>query len=137
MEENVGMFDALIRFGAVALLTVGAYWLTRLLLARFALPLLRRSQPKWAAAVERSRLPMLTALLAAVITLGLAASVLTDSYPQINNVVRILDVAVGIGVLPSCWRQALRSPSPSTSKCRWRKMCRCAALHSWCRAAST
>jgi miniconductance mechanosensitive channel len=99
MEENVGMFDALIRFGAVALLTVGAYWLTRLLLARFALPLLRRSQPKWAAAIERSRLPMLTALLAAVITLGLAAGVLTSSYPQINNVLRILDVAVGIGVL--------------------------------------
>jgi len=98
MEENVGMFDALIRFGAVALLTVGAYWLTRLLLARFALPLLRRSQPKWAAAVERSRLSMLTALLAAVITLGLAASVLTDAYSQINNLVRILDVAVGIGL---------------------------------------
>jgi small-conductance mechanosensitive channel len=99
MEENLGMFDALIRFGAVALLTVGAYWLTRLLLARFALPLLRRSQPKWAAPVERSRLPMLTALLAAVITLGLAASVLTDAYSQINNLVRVLDVAAGIGLL--------------------------------------
>ena len=98
MEENVGMFDAVIRFGVVALLTIGAYWLTRLLLARFALPLLRRSRPKWAAPVERSRLPMLTALLVAVITLGLAASILTDAYPQINNVVRILDVAVGIGV---------------------------------------
>ena len=99
MQENVGMFDALIRFGLVALLTVGAYWLTRLLLARFALPLLRRSRPSWAAPVERSRLPMLTALLVAVITLGLAASVLTDAYPQLNNLVRILDTAVGIGVL--------------------------------------
>jgi miniconductance mechanosensitive channel len=98
MEDNVGMFDALLRFGLVALLTVGAYWLTRLLLARFALPLLRRSQPKWAAPVERSRLPMLTALLVAVITLGLAASILTDNYPQINNLVRLLDTAVGIGV---------------------------------------
>ncbi len=93
------MFDALLRFGLVALLTVGAYWLTRLLLARFALPLLRRSRPNWAAPVERSRLPMLTALLVAVITLGLAASVLTDGYPQINNLVQILDAAVGIGVL--------------------------------------
>lgn len=98
MEDNVGMFDALLRFGLVALLTVGAYWLTRLLLARFALPLLRRSQPKWTAPVERSRLPMLTALLVAVITLGLAASILTDNYPQINNLVRLLDTAVGIGV---------------------------------------
>ncbi len=93
------MFDALLRFGLVALLTIAAYWLTRLLLARFALPLLRRSRPKWAGPVERSRLPMLAALLVAVITLGLAASVLTDGYPQINNLVRILDTAVGIGVL--------------------------------------
>jgi len=99
MEENVGMFDALIRFGAVALLTVGAYWLTRLLLARFALPLLRRSRPDWARPVERSRLPMLTALLVAVIALGLAASILTDAYPQINNLLRILDSAAGIGIL--------------------------------------
>jgi miniconductance mechanosensitive channel len=93
------MFDALLRFGLVALLTVGAYSLTRLLLARFALPLLRRSRPNWATPVERSRLPMLTALLVAVITLGLAASTLTDGYPQINNLVRILDMAAGIGVL--------------------------------------
>lgn len=99
MEENVGMVDAVLRFGLVALLTVGAYWLTRLLLARFALPLLRRSRSSWAEPVERSRLPMLTALLVAVITLGLAASVLTVSYPQINNVVQILDTAIGIGVL--------------------------------------
>lgn len=93
------MVDAVLRFGLVALLTVGAYLLTRLLLARFALPLLRRSRPNWAAAVERSRLLMLTALLVAVIALGLAASILTDGYPQINNLVRILDTAVGIGVL--------------------------------------
>ncbi len=93
------MFDALLRFGLVAILTIGAYWLTRLLLARFALPLLRRSRPNWATPVERSRLPMLTALLVAVITLGLAASILTDAYPQINNLVRILDTAVGIGVI--------------------------------------
>lgn len=99
MEDNVGMFDALLRFGAVALLTAGAYWLTRWLLARFALPLLRRTRPNWAAPVERSRLPMLAALLAAVIMLGLAASILTDNYPQINSLVRLLDTVVGIGVL--------------------------------------
>ena len=93
------MLDAVLRFGLVALLTVGAYWLTRLPLARFAFPLLRRSRPKWAGPVERSRLPMLTALLVAVIVLGLAAKVLTDGYPQINNLVRLIDMADGIAVL--------------------------------------
>jgi len=92
------MFDAVLRFGLVALLTVGAYWLTRLLLARFALPLLRRSQPNWAAPVERSRLPMLTSLLAAVIMLGLAAALFTVGYPQVNELLRLFDTVAGIGV---------------------------------------
>ena len=43
MSVETGTFlDALLRVGLVALLTFGAYWLTRVLLAHFVLPLLRR-----------------------------------------------------------------------------------------------
>ena len=93
------MFDILLRGGVVIALTAGAYFLTRMLLARFALPLLRRSRPAWAAPVERSRLPMLTALLAAVLTLGVALGLLAYGYPQLTELVRLLDTAVGIGIL--------------------------------------
>ena len=92
-------FDIVIRGGIVVALTAGAYFLTRMLLARFALPLLRRSRPAWAAPVERSRLPMLTALLAAVLTLGVAVGLMAYDYPQFTDLVRLLDTAVGIGIL--------------------------------------
>ena len=93
------MFDILLRGGIVVALTAGAYFLTRMLLARFALPLLRRSRPAWAAPVERSRLPMLTALLAAVLTLGVAVGLMAYGYPQLTDLVRLLDTAAGIGIL--------------------------------------
>ena len=93
------MFDILLRGGVVIALTAGAYFLTRMLLARFALPLLRRRRPAWAAPVERSRLLMLTALLAAVLTLGVALGLLAYGYPQLTELVRLLDTAVGIGIL--------------------------------------
>ena len=93
------LFDFSLRVGLVVVLTVGAYWLTRALVARFALPLLRRTRPPWAAPVERSRLPKLTALLVAVIVLGLAVGLLTEGYPQLAELVRLLDTAVGIGIL--------------------------------------
>ena len=93
------MFDVLLRGGAVIALTAGAYFLTRMLLARFALPLLRRSRPAWAAPVERSRLPMLTALLAAVLTLGVAVSLLAAGYPELANLVRLVDTATGVAIL--------------------------------------
>ena len=93
------MFDILLRGGAVIALTAGAYFLTRMLLARFALPLLRRSRPAWAAPVERSRLPMLTALLAAVLTLGVAVGLLAAGYPELANLVRLVDTAAGVAIL--------------------------------------
>ena len=93
------LFDVLWRFGLAVVLTVGAYLLTRFLLARFALPLLRRHRPAWALPVERSRLPMLTALLAAVLMLYLAAGLLTAGYPQFTELLRLVDAAVGIGIM--------------------------------------
>ena len=93
------MFDILLRGGVVIALTAGAYFLTRMLLARFALPLLRRRRPAWAAPVERSRLLMLTALLAAVLTLGVAVGLMAYGYPQLTDLVRLLDTAAGIGIL--------------------------------------
>jgi miniconductance mechanosensitive channel len=93
------VFDVLLRVGLVVMLTVGAYLLARLLLARFALPLLRRSRPAWALPVERSRLPMLTALLAATLTLYVAAGLLAAGYPELTELVRLLDAAAGIGIM--------------------------------------
>ena len=93
------LFDVLWRIGLAAVLTVGTYLLTRLLLARFALPLLRRHRPAWALPVEHSRLLMLTALLAAVLMLYLAAGLLTEGYPQFTELLRLVDAAVGIGIL--------------------------------------
>ena len=54
------LLDVFLRVILGLVLTVGAYFLTRFLLARFALPLLARSRPTWALPVEHSRLPMLT-----------------------------------------------------------------------------
>jgi hypothetical protein len=93
------LVDSLLRVGIVALVTAGAYWLTRMLLARFAWPLLRRSHPTWAAPGERSRLPMLTALLVTVMTIGIAVGLLAEGYPQLTALVRLLDTAAGIGIL--------------------------------------
>lgn len=92
-------FDVLSRVGVAVVLTIGAYLLTRFLLARFALPLLRHHRPGWAMPVERSRLPMLTALLAAAIMLYLAAGLLTEGYPQFTDLVRLVDAAVAIGIM--------------------------------------
>src|SRR5829696_6244182 len=92
-------FDVLFRVGTAIVLTIGAYLLTRFLLARFALPTLRRHRPGWAVPVERSRLPMLTALLAAVMTLYLGAGLLTEGYPQFTELVRLVDAAIGIGIV--------------------------------------
>ena len=92
-------FDILLRAGSVVALTAGAYFLTHALLRRFALPLLRRRRPNWAAPVERSRLPMLTALLAAALMLGVAAGLMAYNYPQFTDLVRLLDTAFGIGIL--------------------------------------
>jgi miniconductance mechanosensitive channel len=93
------VLDIILRVALIALLTVGAYLLTRWLLARFALPLLRHSRPTWAKPVERSKLPMLTALLAAVLALGVAADLLAVSYPQVTALVRLFDTAAGIAIL--------------------------------------
>lgn len=93
------LLDALLRFGLAALLAFGAYVLTRLLIARFALPLLRRRLPAWAQPIERSRLPMLTSLLAAAVVLALVVSLLGDGYPQITALVRLLDAVAGIAIL--------------------------------------
>jgi miniconductance mechanosensitive channel len=93
------MFDILMRVGAAGLLTAGAYFLTRFLLARFALPLLRKHQPVWAAPVERSRLPMLAALLAAAVVLYVAAGLLTDGYPRVTEFVRLIDSVLVIGLV--------------------------------------
>ncbi|MFO7633839.1 MAG: mechanosensitive ion channel, partial [Caldilinea sp.] len=93
------VFDVILRVAIIALLTVGAYLLTRWLLARFALPLLRHSRPTWAKPVEHSRLPMLTALLAAVLALGVAADLLAVSYPQATALLRLFDTAAGIAIL--------------------------------------
>lgn len=91
--------DLMLRFGLITLLTFGSYLLTRMLAARFVLPLLRRHKPNWAQPVENSRLPMLTASLAAVIGLGIAINLLAADYPQILALVRLLDTVVGIGIL--------------------------------------
>jgi miniconductance mechanosensitive channel len=93
------LVDILIRLGLAVLLTVGAYFLTRLLLARFALPLLHRHWPTWAAPVERSRLPMLTALLMGALVLYVASGLLTEGYPQFTELLRLVDAAVGIGLV--------------------------------------
>ena len=93
------LFDILWRFAVVALLTFGAYGLTRWLIARFALPLLHRRLPTWAPLIEHSRLPLLTALLAAVVVLGLALNLLGADYPQIANVVQLIDTGLGIAIL--------------------------------------
>jgi miniconductance mechanosensitive channel len=93
------LFDVLLRTGIAAVLTAGAYLLTRLLLARFALPLLRRHRPQWALLVERSRLPRLTALLAASLTLYLGAGLLTEGYPQFTELLRLVDAALGLGIM--------------------------------------
>ena len=79
------LLDVLLRAGLVLVLTVGAYWLTRRLLARFALPLLRRRRPTWALPVEHSRLPMLTALLMAVVVLGFAVVLLADDCATVKS----------------------------------------------------
>lgn len=93
------LVDVSLRLGLIALLTFGAYLLTRMLVVRFALPLVRRRKPNWAHAVEYSRLPMLTALLAAVVVLRLAVNLLATDYPQIQTLILLLDTAVGIGIL--------------------------------------
>jgi miniconductance mechanosensitive channel len=92
-------FDTIVRIVAVLALTGAAYLLTRALVVRFAFPLLRRTRPNWAPVVERSRLLTLTALLVAVLTLGVAVGLLEQTYPEITSLVRLLDTAVGIGVL--------------------------------------
>ena len=100
MSVETGTFlDVLLRVGLVALLTFGAYWLTRVLLAHFVLRLLRRSRPSWAVPVERSKLPRLTALLVAVITMGIAATLVTTAYPQLTALVQLLDTVAGIGIV--------------------------------------
>ena len=50
------LVDFLTRIGLTALLTFGAYLLTRMLAGRFVLPLLRRSRPNLAFPIEHSRL---------------------------------------------------------------------------------
>ena len=93
------LFDVLLRTGIAAVLTIGAYLLTRVLLARFALPLLRKHRPQWALLVERSRLPRLTALLAASLALYLGAGLLTEGYPQFTELLRLVDAAIGLGIM--------------------------------------
>lgn len=93
------LLDLLIRIGVALALTIGAYLVTRWLLARFALPLLRRTRPLWARPVEQSRLSQLTALLAAIVMLGLALELFAVNYPQIASLLRLLDTVVGIALL--------------------------------------
>lgn len=93
------LLDVLLRVGLVLALTVGAYLLTQMLLARLALPLLRRKRPTWAFPVEHSRLPMLTALLVAVLTLGVAVGLLAGGYPALKDLMLLLDTAAGVGIL--------------------------------------
>lgn len=93
------LLDVLFRIGIVFGLTVGAYGLTRRLLARIALPLLHRNRPTWAVHVERSRLPMLTALLVAALVLGFGVGVLVDKYAQLANLLQLVNTAVGISIL--------------------------------------
>jgi miniconductance mechanosensitive channel len=93
------LVDILIRLGIAVLLTAGAYLLTRYLLARIVLPLLHRHWPTWAIPVERSRLPMLTSLLMGALVLYVASGLLTEGYPQFTELLRLLDAAVGIGLL--------------------------------------
>ena len=42
---------------------------------------------------------MLTALLVTVLTIGVAVGLLADGYPQLTDLVRLLDTAAGIGIL--------------------------------------
>lgn len=93
------LFDVFARVLLTFVLTTGAYFVTRFLLMRFALPLLERSRPTWALPVEHSRLPMLTALLVAVMALGFAVSPLGTIYPRLAKPLEMMNTTVGIGIL--------------------------------------
>jgi miniconductance mechanosensitive channel len=93
------LLDVLLRTGIAIVLTVGAYLLTRILLARFALPMLHRHRAQWAMLVEHSRLPRLTALLAASVALYLGAGLLTEGYPRYTELLRLIDGAIGLGIM--------------------------------------
>jgi hypothetical protein len=83
----------------IVALAVVTYVVTRIVLARLVVPVRERSRPTWAVPVQRRRLPMLTALLAAVAVLGLALGPLADLFPRLGEPLHMLHPAVCIGLL--------------------------------------
>lgn len=93
------LLDVVLRLGGASIIAVGVFLLMRLLVRRFVLPLLERVRPSWQTPVENSRLPTLTALLVAIITLDVVLIPFAQKYARLAAWLELLYSGFGLAVL--------------------------------------
>lgn len=93
------LLDFVFRIAGAAVVSIGAYFLARILVSRAVLALLARRWPIWAASLRHSRLAMLTALLVSVAIFDMLVRPLGQMYPRLALSLQTVYTVAGIAIL--------------------------------------